>query len=47
MMRPLGAMSQGQTLAELEQNIRDSYHLMMEVEIAPGDAAVQMSLIEV
>lgn len=42
-----GVMSQGQTLAELEENIRDAYHLMMEVETAPGDTPVQTRLIEV
>jgi predicted RNase H-like HicB family nuclease len=25
-----GVFSQGETLAELEENIRDAYHLMME-----------------
>ena len=28
-----GVFSQGESLAELEENIRDAYHLMMEEEI--------------
>jgi len=30
-----GVMSQGETVAELEDNIRDAYHLMTEVDPAP------------
>ena len=29
----LGVFSQGESLAELEENIRDAYHLMVEAEI--------------
>lgn len=28
-----GVFSQGESLAELEENIRDAYHLMMEDEV--------------
>ena len=30
-----GVMSQGETMTELEENIRDAYHLMTETEPAP------------
>ncbi|MCE9553509.1 MAG: type II toxin-antitoxin system HicB family antitoxin [Planctomycetes bacterium] len=30
-----GIFSQGKTLSELEENIRDAYHLMMEDEESP------------
>ena len=30
-----GVMSQGETMAELEENIRDAYHLMTDAEPAP------------
>jgi predicted RNase H-like HicB family nuclease len=30
-----GIFSQGKTLLELEENIRDAYHLMMEEEESP------------
>ena len=30
-----GIFSQGKTLPELEENIRDAYHLMMEDEESP------------
>jgi predicted RNase H-like HicB family nuclease len=42
-----GVMSQGQTLAELEANIKDAYHLMAETEPAPSGAAVLTREIEV
>ena len=42
-----GVMSQGQTLEELETNIRDAYHLMAETEPAPPDARVLTREIEV
>ena len=34
-----GVMSQGETLDELETNIRDAYHLMIETEPAPVPSA--------
>jgi predicted RNase H-like HicB family nuclease len=30
-----GVFSQGETLAELEDNIRDAYKMMMETEVLP------------
>ena len=30
-----GVFSQGETMAELEENIRDAYKMMMETEILP------------
>jgi predicted RNase H-like HicB family nuclease len=42
-----GVMSQGQSLAELEENIRDAYQLMVEAEPAPTDSPVETRLIEV
>lgn len=42
-----GVMSQAQTLAELEDNIRDAYRLMMETEPAPAAARVLTREIEV
>lgn len=40
-------MSQGETLAELEENIRDAYHLLMGADPAPTAAPVQTRQIEV
>jgi predicted RNase H-like HicB family nuclease len=40
-------MSQGQSLAELEENIPDAYQLMVESEPAPTDSPVETRLIEV
>jgi len=31
-----GVFSQGETLEELEENIRDAYKLVMETEISPA-----------
>lgn len=42
-----GVMSQGQTIAELEENIRDAYRLMAETEPAPENGSIQTRLIEV
>jgi len=42
-----GVMSQGETLTELEENIREAYQLMAEAEPAPSDTPVQTRLIEV
>ena len=42
-----GVMSQGQTLAELEDNIRDAYQLMKETEPAPTSGPVLTRDIEV
>ena len=43
----VGVMSQGPTLPELEDNIRDAYRLMMETEPAPVGAKVLTREIEV
>ncbi|MDA3911661.1 MAG: type II toxin-antitoxin system HicB family antitoxin [Bacteroidales bacterium] len=32
-----GVFSQGETLSELEENIKDAYHLMLEEETIPFD----------
>ena len=40
-------MSQGETLAELEDNIRDAYQLMTETEPAPTSGPVLTRDIEV
>lgn len=42
-----GVMSQGESLAELEENIRDAYKLMTESDPPPQGAAVQTRTIEV
>lgn len=42
-----GVMSQGQTVAELETNIRDAYQLMTEAEGPPTTTAVLSRDIEV
>lgn len=42
-----GVASQGQTLAELEENIRDAYQLMTETEPAPTTSPVLTRDIEV
>ena len=42
-----GVMSQGQTLSELEENIRDAYHLMTDTEPAPTSSPVLTRQIEV
>ncbi len=42
-----GVMSQGQTLAELEENIRDAYHLMTDTEPVPTAAPILTREIEV
>lgn len=42
-----GVMSQAQTLAELEENIRDAYHLMTDTEPAPPVKPVLTREIEV
>jgi predicted RNase H-like HicB family nuclease len=42
-----GVMSQGETLAELEENIRDAYRMMAEADPAPADGQVQTRPIEV
>jgi predicted RNase H-like HicB family nuclease len=34
-----GVFSQGESLEELEENIRDAYHLMVEEETSPRIAA--------
>ena len=34
-----GVFSQGESLEELEENIRDAYHLMTEEEVSPPIAA--------
>ena len=43
-----GVFSQGATLAELEDNVRDAYRLMIEEQdVAPFEGAVQSKEIEV
>jgi len=42
-----GVMSQGQTLEELEENIKDAYRLMAETEPAPQGTPVLTREIEV
>ena len=42
-----GVASQGQTLAELEENIRDAYQLMTEAEAPPTTSPVLTRDIEV
>ena len=43
-----GVFSQGQTLAELEENIRDAYRLMAtETEPAPAEAKTKELILEV
>jgi len=42
-----GVASQGQTLAELEENIRDAYQLMAETEPPPTTSPVLTRDIEV
>jgi len=42
-----GVFSQGSTLEELEENIRDAYRLMLEEQSSPVSAAVQTKDIEV
>lgn len=42
-----GVFSQGDTLAELEENIRDAYELVLEDEAATRRANAQLKEIEV
>jgi predicted RNase H-like HicB family nuclease len=42
-----GVFSQGATLQELEENIRDAYRLMLEEQTSPTSAAIQTKDIEV
>ncbi len=42
-----GIFTQGATLEELKENIRDAYHLMMEDQEAPTGAPVQTEEIQV
>ena len=42
-----GVMSQGENLAELEENIRDAYRLMAEADPPPQGVSVETRLIEV
>ena len=42
-----GVFSQGDSLAELEVNIRDAYHLVLEDELATAREGVQLKEIEV
>ena len=41
-----GVFSQGETLEELEDNIREAYHLVLEEEEAPAWSGVQTKEIE-
>lgn len=36
-----GVFSQGRTLQELEENIREAYGLMVEADDTPSDAGIQ------
>ena len=42
-----GVFSQGATLDELEDNIRDAYRLMLEEQLSPDAAKVETREIEV
>lgn len=42
-----GVLSQGESLTELEENIRDAYQLIMDAESQPFQAESQMKEIEV
>ncbi len=42
-----GVMSQGETLDELEENIKDAYHLMAETEPTPPGGPILTREIEV
>ena len=42
-----GVFSQGATLQELEENIRDAYRLMLEEQLSPTSDAIQTKDIEV
>lgn len=42
-----GVFSQGETLQELRENIRDAYRMMMEEQQAPVSRPVQVIEIEV
>ncbi len=42
-----GVFSQGETLEELEENIRDAYQLMMEEEISLPDKDIHVKVIGV
>lgn len=42
-----GVFSQGESLTELEENIRDAYQLIMDAEPQPFQAESQMKEIEV
>jgi predicted RNase H-like HicB family nuclease len=43
-----GAFSQGKTLAELEENIRDAYRMMMDdEEVAPAGAQTKPVIVDV
>ncbi len=35
-----GVFSQGETLDELQENLRDAYHMMMEADIEPEHAVM-------
>jgi predicted RNase H-like HicB family nuclease len=42
-----GVFSQGETLEELEENIRDAYDLMVEEDLAPKRPGIQTQEISV
>ena len=42
-----GVFSQGETLAELEENIRDAYELMVEDQREPAHPDAQLKEIEI
>jgi predicted RNase H-like HicB family nuclease len=39
-----GVFSQGKTLAELQENIRDAYQMMMETEEPPPPGAAEIEV---
>ena len=39
-----GVFSQGKTLAELQENIRDAYQMMMEAEDPPPPGAAEIEV---
>lgn len=42
-----GIFSQGETLEELRENVRDAYHFMMEEQETPSETPVQTEEIQV
>lgn len=42
-----GVFSQGESLEELEEHIRDAYRLMMETDVLPSRDGVRTKMLEV